>query len=97
MDNLKFDWDKTKAVLNKKKHGVSFEEAVTVFYDDDALEFYDPDHSESEDRFFMVGLSFRTRVLLVSHCVRESGTLIRIISARKATKQEAERYWEEKP
>lgn len=96
MDDLKFDWDKNKAVLNKKKHGVSFEEAVTVFYDDDALEFHDPDHSESEDRFFMVGLSFRTRVLLVSHCIREAGSLIRIISARKATKQEAGKYWEEK-
>ncbi len=97
MDNLEFDWDKSKASLNKKKHGVSFEEAVTVFYDDDALEFHDPDHTEQEDRFFMVGLSFRTRVLLVSHCIRESGSLIRIISARKATKQEAQKYWEEKP
>ncbi len=96
MNNLKFNWDKTKSSLNKKKHGVSFDEAVTVFYDDDALEFYDPDHSEDEDRFFMVGLSFRARVLLVSHCVRESGSLIRIISARKATKQEAHKYWEEK-
>ena len=97
MADIQFDWDKSKASLNKKKHGVSFEEAVTVFYDDDALEFHDPDRSQEEDRFFMVGLSFRTRVLLVSHCVRESGSLIRIISARKATKQEAQRYWEEKP
>jgi len=97
MNDIKFGWDKSKVTLNKKKHGVSFEEAVTVFYDDDALEFYDPDHSQGEDRFFMVGLSFRTRVLLVSHCVRESGLLIRIISARKATKQEAQKYWEEKP
>ena len=97
MDDLNFDWDKSKAALNKKKHGVSFEEAVTVFYDDDALEFRDPDHSEDEDRFFMVGLSFRTRVLLVSHCLRESGSIIRIISARKATKDEAKKYWEEKP
>jgi uncharacterized DUF497 family protein len=97
MDDLKFDWDKSKALLNKKKHGVSFEEAVTVFYDDDALEYHDPDHSDREDRFFMLGLSFRTRVLLVFHCVRESGSLIRIISARKATKEEAKKYWEEKP
>ena len=97
MNDLQFDWDKSKAVLNKKKHVVSFQEAVTVFYDDDALEFHDPDYSDSEERFFMVGLSFRTRVLLVFHCIRESGSLIRIISARKATKQEAERYWEEKP
>ena len=97
MNDIKFDWDKSKDSLNKKKHGISFEEAVTVFYDDNALEFHDPDHSDREDRFFMVGLSFRTRVLLVSHCVRESGSLIRIISARKATKQEAKKYWEEKP
>ena len=97
MNDIEFDWDKSKATLNKRKHGVSFEEAVTVFYDDDALEFHDPDHSQEEDRFFMVGLSFRTRVLLVSHCVRESGSVIRNISARKATKQEAQKYWEEKP
>ena len=97
MDDIKFDWDKSKASLNKKKHGISFEEAVTVFYDDDALEFHDPDHSEEEDRFFMVGLSFRTRILIVSHCVRGVGSVIRIISARKATKQETQKYWEEKP
>ena len=97
MKDLKFDWDKSKASLNKKKHGVSFEEAVTVFYDDDALEFHDPDHSESEDRFIMVGLSFKTKILVVSHCLRQSGSLIRIISARKATKQESQRYWEGKP
>ena len=87
----------SKAIFNKKKHGISFEEAVTVFYDDDALEFHDPDHSEREDRFIMVGLSFRSRILLVSHCVRESGALIRIISARKATNKEAQNYWEGKP
>ena len=97
MDDLKFDWEKSKAALNKKKHGVSFEEAATVSYDEDALEFYDPDHSPEEDRFFMLGLSFRARILIVSHCTRESGSIIRIISARKATKLEAERYWEEKP
>ena len=97
MNDIKFDWDKNKASLNKKKHSVSFEEAMTVFYDDDALEFHDPDHSQEEDRFFMLGLSFRTRVLIVSHCVREAGSVIRIISARKATKQETQKYWEEKP
>jgi len=96
MDDLKFDWDNRKAIFNKKKHGVSFEEAVTVFYDDDALEFYDPDHSGHEDRFILVGLSFRSKTLMVSHCVRESGSLIRIISARSATKEEAQKYWEEK-
>ena len=96
MDSLEFDWNEAKSSLNKKKHGVSFEEAVTIFYDDDALEFHDPDHSEGEDRFIMVGLSFKTRVLLVSHCVRGAGSVIRIISARKATKHEAKIYWEEK-
>lgn len=97
MDDLRFDWDNSKAIFNKKKHGVSFEEAVTVFYDDDALEFYDPDHSVREDRFILVGLSFRSRILLVAHCVRESGALIRIISARRATNKEAQKYWEGKP
>ena len=96
MHGIKFDWDESKALLNKEKHGVSFEEAVTVFYDDDALEFHDPDHSEDEDRFIMMGLSFKAKTLVVSHCVREAGTIIRIISARKATKHEAQKYWEEK-
>jgi uncharacterized DUF497 family protein len=97
MDNLQFDWDKGKAVLNKKKHGVSFEEAMTTFYDDDALEFHDPDHSHDEDRFILMGFSFRSRVVVVSHCIRESGDLVRIISARRALKHEAQKYWEEKP
>ncbi|MBP9854490.1 MAG: BrnT family toxin [Candidatus Omnitrophica bacterium] len=96
MSDIKFNWDKRKAILNKKKHGVSFEEAKTVFYDDYAIEFFDPDHSESEDRFIMLGMSFMVRVLIVCHCVREKGSIIRIISARKATKQEAQKYREEK-
>ncbi len=97
MDNIKFSWDKNKAILNKRKHGITFEEAATVFYDENALEFHDPDHSESEDRFIMLGLSFKTRVLVVNHCVRGSNSVIRIISARKSTKQEAQRYWEDRP
>ena len=97
MDDIKFDWDQNKALFNKRKHGISFEEATTIFYDDDALEFHDPDHSQDEDRFIMVGLSFKSRTLVVSHCVRESDSVIRIISARKATKKEVQRYWEEKP
>ena len=96
MDNIKFDWDESKSLLNKKKHGVSFEEAVTIFYDEDALESHDPDHSEDEGRFIMLGLSFKARTLVVSHCVRKVGSVIRIISARKATKREAKKYWEEK-
>ena len=95
MDNIGFDWDESKALLNKRKHGISFEEAVSVFYDEDALEFHDPDHSEEEDRFIMVGLSSKKRTLVVSHCVR-AGSVIRIISARKATKRETKKYWEEK-
>lgn len=96
-DDLKFEWDKNKAALNKRKHGISFEEASTVFYDDNALEFDDPDHSKDEDRFIMLGLSFKTRMLVVNHCLRKSGSIIRIISSRKATKKEARRYWEERP
>ena len=97
MDAIKFDWNKNKAVLNKKKHGISFEEAVTVFYDDDAVESHDPDHSDGEDRFLILGPSLRAKTLVVSHCVRESGSVIRIISARRATKFESKIYWEEKP
>ncbi len=96
-DDLKFEWDKHKAALNKRKHGISFEEATTVFYDEDALEFDDPDHSEDEDRFIMLGLSFKARMLVVNHCLRKSGAVVRIISSRKATKHEAQIYWEEKP
>ena len=96
MSEIHFIWDQQKAALNKKKHGVSFEEAQTVFYDDHALEFFDPDHSESEDRFIMLGMSFRARILVVCHCVREEGSLIRIVSARKATKHETKNYREGK-
>ena len=81
-------------MLNQKKHGISFEEAVTVFYDENALEFFDPDHSETEDRFIMLGMSFRARILVVCHCVRQAGFIIRIISARKATKNETKKYQE---
>lgn len=90
------DWDKNKAALNKVKHGVSFEEAATVFYDENALKFHDPDHFESEDRFIMLGMSFKLRILVICHCIRESGSVIRIISARKATKNEAKKYREER-
>ena len=94
MSEIRFTWNKQKAAINKKKHGVSFEEAKTVFYDDNALEFFDPDHSENEDRFIMLGMSFIARVLVVCHCAREEGSLIRIISARKATKHETKNYRE---
>jgi len=96
MTEIIFTWDDTKAVLNKRKHGVSFEEARSIFYDEYALEFHDPDHSGAEDRFLMVGLSLSLRTLIVCYCVREEGSVIRIISARKTTKQEADCYWRER-
>lgn len=92
MGEIRFEWDKAKAELNQRKHGVSFEEAQTVFYDEYAIEFFDPDHSEEEHRFIMLGMSFRLRVLVVCHCFRESQAVIRIISARKATRREAGEY-----
>ena len=92
MHDIRFEWDRTKAALNRRKHGVSFEEALTVFYDENALEFFDPDHSEREDRFVMLGMSFKLRLLVVCHCVREAQSVIRIISARRATRHEAKQY-----
>ena len=92
MNDIRFEWDKEKAKLNRRKHGISFEEAQTVFYDENALEFFDPDHSEKEERFIMLGLSFKLRLLVVCHCVREAQSVIRIISARRATRYEAQNY-----
>lgn len=92
MHDIRFEWDRAKASLNERKHGVSFEEAQTVFYDEQAIEFFDPDHSEREARFIMLGMSFRLRLLVVCHCVREAQSVIRIISARKATRSEAKSY-----
>ncbi len=89
---LRFEWDPAKAEANTRKHGVSFEEAMSVFYDEWAVEFYDDEHSEWEDRFLMLGLSGRLRLLLVCHCHRAGESVIRIISARKATRTEAEQY-----
>ena len=95
MNEIRFEWNKLKALANKRKHGVSFEEAQTVFYDEEAVEFDDPDHSQDEDRFIILGMSLKLRVLVISHCVRK-GDVIRIISARKATRHEANHYWEGK-
>jgi len=92
MDEIKFSWDARKAKQNIKKHRLSFEEASTVFFDERAIEFFDPDHSEQEDRFLMLGLSCRLRVLVVSYCFRKKGSEIRIISARKATSKEQKVY-----
>ena len=96
MNKIKFEWDKDKERLNQKKHRVSFEEAVTIFYDDDALEFHDPDHSKDENRFIIIGLSSHGKIVMVAHCLRDEGFIIRIISARKATKPESKKYWKEK-
>ena len=93
MKPLRFSWDERKNKTNQKKHGISFEEAQTVFFDENAIEYYDPDNSEDEDRFLMLGLSYRIRVLVVSYCLREEGDEIRIISSRKATKKEQEIYF----
>ncbi len=93
MTELRFEWDATKAKRNLAKHGVTFAEAQTAFYDEMAIQFYDPDHSDTEDRFILLGLSARPRVLVVCHCVNESETVVRIISARKADKDEERVYW----
>ena len=92
MNPLQFTWDPVKARANAEKHGVTFEEARTVFFDENALEFYDDVHSEWEERFLLLGVSGALRLLLVCHCVKEEEGLIRIISARKATKNEAKWY-----
>ena len=89
---MKFEWDPNKNETNRKKHGVSFEEAQTVFYDEYAILFDDPDHSEEEDRFLILGLSQREHLCIVSHCYRGEDETIRIISARKATKKETGFY-----
>lgn len=89
---IKFDWHPTKAATNLKKHQISFEEAQTVFYDEFAVQFFDEGHSEDEERFLMLGMSVHSRLLLVCHCEREGGEVIRIISARKATKRESAFY-----
>jgi len=93
MDVLHFEWDEHKNEINKRKHSVSFEEARSVFYDDAALVIDDPEHSEEEDRFIILGMSQRANLLVVCHCYRESETVIRIISARKATKNETAQYY----
>ena len=94
---IKFEWDSTKATANIKKHGVSFEEAHSVFYDEFAVQFFDEDHSSDEERFLLLGMSTGARLLLVCHCEREAGDIIRIISARKATRRESTFYGTEQP
>jgi len=92
MKPLRFEWDEAKNRESQRKHRVSFEEARTVFYDEEAIEFFDADHSGHEDRFLLLGLSSRRRVLIICHCLRQGGDVIRIISARKATVNERKLY-----
>ena len=97
MDELFFEWDANKNITNQKKHHIYFEEAQTVFYDENALLIDDPDQSEEEERFILLGFSRRANLLVVCHCYRQSESVIRIISARKATKTEEKSYqsqWE---
>ena len=92
MDRIEFEWDENKNEINKRKHQVSFEEARTVFYDEEALVIDDPEHSQEEERFIILGCSQQARLLVVCHCYRASETVIRIISARKATRDETRQY-----
>jgi len=89
---IRFEWDRAKASANFKKHDVSFEEVQTVFYDEFAVQFLDEEHSSEEDRFLMLGVSSEANLLLVCHCERAGGDIIRIISARRATRQESKFY-----
>ena len=92
MADIAFAWTAAKAAANKRKHRVSFSEAQTVFYDEEALLLDDPDHSEDEDRFILLGLSASLRVLLIVHSYRDEDATIRIISARKANARERSIY-----
>ena len=92
MTEIRFEWDPAKARINLRKHRVPFEEGESVFYDEHALLLDDPDHSENEERFVLLGLSDRFRVLVVVHAYREQNQVIRLISARKATRSEQTRY-----
>ena len=92
MADLKVDWDPRKAASNEKKHGVTFEETATAFSDENGRLIPDPDHSEEEERFILLGMSWSLRVLVVCHCFREATDTIRIISARKANKAERSQY-----
>ena len=96
MKQLKFEWDKNKDNTNQNKHGISFAEAKTVFYDEFAILFDDPDHSQDEERFLLLGLSLKLKNLVVCHCFRIGETTVRIISARKATKDEERAYWSQR-
>jgi uncharacterized protein len=92
MSEIRFEWDQRKAKSNEKKHGISFDEASSAFYDDDGLVIEDPEHSEVEGRFILLALSAAVRLVVVVHCFRDEDDVIRIISARKATPAESRQY-----
>lgn len=92
IDDMEFEWDPNKDLINRRKHGVSFEEAASAFTDAYAVTLPDPKHSQDEDRFIVIGLSSKLRLLVVSHCSRKSDTVVRIISARKAKPADYETY-----
>lgn len=92
MREVDFVWDEKKNRANQKKHHISFEEAQSAFHDENAFVYFDPDHSADEDRFILLGTSFKLRTLVVCHCYREGEHVIRIISARKADRREQENY-----
>lgn len=94
MKTLTFEWDQTKAASNFKKHGISFEEAKTIFDDENARFMLDSEHSEKEERFILLGMSYTLKILTVVHCYRDNEGVIRIISARKSTKNETKQYKE---
>ena len=94
MKLLIFEWNKKKENTNIKKHGISFQEARTTFYDENAIQFYDPDHSKDEDRFILLGTNYKLNTLVICHCFRKEETVVRIISARKADKDETQAYWD---
>lgn len=93
MKKLIFEWDDNKNKTNQVKHGVAFEEAETVFFDEKAIEFDDPDHSIDEERFLLLGFSQTLKIMIVCHCYRDDESIVRIISARKATKKEQKAYF----
>ena len=94
MNKLIFEWDEEKNTINKKKHGLSFETAKEVFYDEHAVLFDDPEHSVNEERFLIIGMTKSAKICIVSHCYRNADNIIRLISARQATKHEKKLYEE---
>ncbi|MFQ5687324.1 MAG: BrnT family toxin [Candidatus Scalindua sp.] len=90
---MRFEWDGRKEKTDIKKHGISFDEASSAFYDENAIQFFDPDHSQGEGRSILLGISFKLRVLVVCHCSRKEETVVRLISTRKADRGDEKEYW----